>query len=311
MNIMTDWNLDLRLRDLRILSIALRERNLTRTAESLGTTQPSISKVLARLRAHFGDPLFTRNGSEMHPTPKLIEIEGTLRTLLASADDLSISTPTFIPATSTRTFKILVSEVGMVVFLPTLMQRVASEGPNLSVDAVPLDARPHEAKLESGEADLALGAFPKSSPGLKRQRLYPTTYLSMVRANHPNQAALKTRAGFLSARHIVVTASNTGHAGHRNAQQSLDAEIPSENVMLRLPSFTAAAVVASQTDGIATLPMLFAKIMAEQLGLVTFKPPVSFPPLEIAQYWHERFHRDAGHKWLRAISFDLFAKGKL
>ena len=307
---MTDWNLDLRLRELRVLSIALRERNLTRTAELFGTSQPSVSKVLARLRAHFGDPLFTRSGNEMHPTPKALEIEGSLRALLASADVLSISTPTFVPAASARVFRLLVSEVGMIVFLPALMRRVTQEGPSLSVDAVPLDARPYETKLESGEADLALGSFPKAALGLRRQRLYPTTYLSLVRADRPNQGVLRTRAGFLSARHIVVTASPTGHAAHRNAQQSLDLEIPPGNVMLRLPSFTAAAVVASQTDGIATLPMKLAKIMAGQLGLVTFKPPVAFPPLEIAQYWHERFHRDAGHKWLRSISFELFAKGK-
>lgn len=304
---MADWNLDLRLRELRVLSIALRERNLTRTAEVLGTTQPSISKVLARLRGYFGDPLFTRSGNEMHPTPKALEIEGSLRTLLATADDLSISTPSFNPATSTRAFKLLVSEVGMIVFLPALMQRVAQEGPSLSVDAVPLDARPYELRLELGEADLALGAFPKAALGLRRQRLYPTSYLALARRDHPNLAVLRTRAGFLSARHIVVTASNTGHAAHRVAQQSMDLELPAENVMLRLPSFTAAAVVTSQTDGVTTLPMKLARIMAAQLELVTFKPPVPFPPIEIAQYWHERFHRDAGHKWLRTISFELFS----
>ena len=255
---MTDWNLDLRLRELRVLSIALRERNLTRTAELLGTTQPSISKVLARLREHFGDPLFTRSGNEMHPTPKALDIEGSLRTLLATADDLSISTPSFNPATSTRAFKLLVSEVGMIVFLPALMRRVAEEGPRLSVDAIPLDSRPYEAKLESGEADIALGAFPKAALGLRRQRLYQTSYLALARRDHPNLGGLRTRTGFLSARHIVVVASNTGHAAHRIAQQSMDLELPAANVMLRLPSFTAAAVVASQTDGVTTLPMKLA-----------------------------------------------------
>src|SRR5262249_45699577 len=29
-----------------------------------------------------------------------------------------------------------------------------------------------------------------------------------------------------------------------------------------------------------------------QLNLITFAPP-----LEIAQYWHERYHRDPGHRW--------------
>ena len=88
----------------------------------------------------------------------------------------------------------------------------------------------------------------------------------------------------------------------------MELELPGANAVLRLSSFRAAAVVTPQTDGITTLPMKLARIMAEQLDLVTFKPPVAFPPIEIAQYWHERFHRDAGHKWLRAISFDLFAR---
>lgn len=57
--IMTRLNdADLRLRDLKVLSAALRERSLTRAAEALDTTQPSVSKVLSRLRAHFDDPLF-------------------------------------------------------------------------------------------------------------------------------------------------------------------------------------------------------------------------------------------------------------
>ena len=46
--------IDLRLRDLRTLSVVLRERNLTRAAELLDTSQPSISKSLLRLRSHFG-----------------------------------------------------------------------------------------------------------------------------------------------------------------------------------------------------------------------------------------------------------------
>jgi len=305
---MAIWNTDFRLRDLRMLSIALRERSLTRAAERLDTTQPAISKSLARLRAHFGDPLLVRSGNEMRPTPRAIEIEGALQTLLASADDLSNSKSTFDPATTTRTFRILVSDVGMVVFLPELMRKVAREGPRLSVDAIPLDSRPFEARLESGEADIAMGAFPKPALGLRRQRLYPTTYLGVVRRDHPKLRVLRTRSGFLAARHIVVTASNAGHAVHRTAEQSMALEISPDNVMLRPPSFTAAAIVASQTEGVATLPVKFAQIMAQSLDLITFKPPVAFPPIEITQYWHERFHLDAGHKWLRALSFDLFGQ---
>ena len=61
---------DFRLSDLKVLNVVLRERSLTRAAEALDTTQPSVSKILARLRAHFGDPLFVRNGQAMNPTAK-------------------------------------------------------------------------------------------------------------------------------------------------------------------------------------------------------------------------------------------------
>ena len=65
---MTEANdADLRLRDFKVLNVVLRERSLTRAAEALDTTQPSISKVLARLRTHFGDPLFVRTRAVGRP----------------------------------------------------------------------------------------------------------------------------------------------------------------------------------------------------------------------------------------------------
>jgi hypothetical protein len=33
-----------------------------------------------------------------------------------------------------------------------------------------------------------------------------------------------------------------------------------------------------------------------------------WPRIEIAQFWHERYHRDLGHKWLRPLTFELFAR---
>jgi DNA-binding transcriptional LysR family regulator len=70
---------DISLRDLRVLSVLLRERNLTRGAELLGTTQPSVSKALARLRAHFDDRLFVWSGRSMQPTRRALQIAKPLQ----------------------------------------------------------------------------------------------------------------------------------------------------------------------------------------------------------------------------------------
>jgi len=133
---MTDLNDgDLRLRDFKVLSVLLRERSLTRTAEALDTTQPSISKVLARLRIHFRDPLFIRTGQAMNPTPKAMEISVPIHSLLVTANMLRTPTPSFDPRTSDRMFKVLTADTGFALILPRLLSMMAKEGPRLTLAA--------------------------------------------------------------------------------------------------------------------------------------------------------------------------------
>jgi DNA-binding transcriptional LysR family regulator len=56
---------DISLRHLRVLTLLLEVGSPTRVAQILDTTQPTISKVLTKLRNHFGDPLFVRSGRSM------------------------------------------------------------------------------------------------------------------------------------------------------------------------------------------------------------------------------------------------------
>jgi DNA-binding transcriptional LysR family regulator len=299
---------ELSLRELRVLNELLQQRSITRTAEVMETTQPAVSKMLRSLRAQFSDRLFVRNGQAMQPTARLLDIADRLRVLLTAADGLRSAATEFDPAGSDRLFSLLVTDVGMIIFLPPLIAHVATAAPGISVRAVPLDARQFEHKLETGEADLAFGAFPKAARYLRRQRLYFDGYSSVVRKRHPRAAKAVSRAGFLAERHILVTGSETGHAAHRTAQLVLSAAIAPANVMLRVPSFIAGAIVAAETDGVATLPTNLARRLAGPLGLAAFETPIALPRIEIAQFWHERYHRDAGHKWLRNVTFKLFAR---
>jgi DNA-binding transcriptional LysR family regulator len=298
---------ELNLRELRILNALLHERSITRTAQLLATTQPGISKVLRNLRAQFADPLFVRNGHAMQPTARALEIADQLRTLLGAADGLRTAVTTFDPVQSDRTFSLLLTDVGMIRFLPPLIAQVAAIAPRINIRAMPLDSRRFELKLEAGEADLALGAFPKAARHLRRQRLFFDGYVTVVRNGHPRFPELRSRSGFLAERHILVTASETGHAAHGTAQRVLASQIASSNILLQVPSFVAGAVVAAETDALTTLPANLAKSLAGPLGLTAFETPIALPRIEISQYWHERYHRDAAHRWFRSTTFDLYA----
>jgi DNA-binding transcriptional LysR family regulator len=300
---------DLKLRDLRVLEVMLTECSLTRAALRLDTSQPSLSKALSRLRAQFCDPLLVRDGQAMRPTPKGAEMLAPVRELLRAASSIGkAANGPFDPASSDRKFKLIVSDVGMVLFLPALTARFAACGPKLKLEAVPLDSHDFEARLASGEADLALGAYARAPQDLRRQLLYNDGYLCVVRRGNPRKRQLGRIAEFSSAQHIVVTASETGHTAHRMAQETIEGAVAPERILLRLPSFIAAALVAADTDGVATVPANLARSVKERLQLATFQPPVKMPPISVAQYWHARYHHDPGHRWLRQTCFGLFAR---
>jgi DNA-binding transcriptional LysR family regulator len=301
---------ELSLRDLRLLQVMLRECSVTRAAQVLETTQPEVSKRLAYLRRQFGDQLLVRNGHAMQPTTKALEITPQLKRLLETADVLQADTQVFDPATSDREFGLLVSDVGMVRFLPPLLERMADAAPRARLRAVPLGSWQIESRLESGEADLALGAFPRAASHLRRQKLYSDGYVSVARKDHPRLREMRSPAGFGAQRHILIIASEIGHAAHSQAERAISASIAPSNMLLRVPSFLAGAIVAAQTDGVATLPANLAASVAAPLGLVAFKTPLALPRIEIAQYWHERFHRDAAHRWLRTTTFALFGESR-
>jgi DNA-binding transcriptional LysR family regulator len=99
----------------------------------------------------------------------------------------------------------------------------------------------------------------------------------------------------------------TGHE-HLSAERVLESFIPRENIVCRIPMFAAAAHIAKHSDVVATLPRTLAEAMANDLGLQLIEPPIELPKMEIAQYWHDRFHREPGNKWFRSEFRNLFLR---
>jgi DNA-binding transcriptional LysR family regulator len=60
---------------------------------------------------------------------------------------------------------------------------------------------------------------------------------------------------------------------------------------------------------VATVPARLAHYVAADLKLAIFATPLALPRIEINQFWHERVHRDAGHRWFRAAIKSLFTRG--
>jgi DNA-binding transcriptional LysR family regulator len=294
---------ELDLFQLQVLDTLLRDQSLTRAAEALNMTQPALSKTLARLREHFDDPLFVRVGFQMKPTTKALGLAGQIKNILKEVSLLKSEQLPFSPEVSSRHFKFAGPDVAAVVLLPPILKQMRVRAPDARLSAVQLDAEHLHGWLESGEVDLAAGDYPFLVQGIKRQRLFITNHVSLVRKCHPRIAELTSLDAFADEHHVLVSTLDMRHAT-RAAEDALEQAIPKKRVAARVPGFAAAAVLAKYTEAIVTLPKPIAIMMARELNLDIFQTPVKLPDTEVYQYWHERYDRDPGHEWLRALFRD-------
>ncbi len=301
----SSYSTDLDLQHLRVLDVLLRERSLTRAAKVLDVTQPALSKTLARLRRFFDDPLFVRVSHRMEPTPKALSLAKPVGHVLDQMRALRGEHMVFDPRVSTRTFQFCVVDAGVIKLLPPLLNRVMVEAPNVRLRVLQLDGEHLESWLETGTIDFAMGSFPSLVKGIRRQFLWTEEYVSVINRGHPRLSSRPTLREFSAENHVLVSTLGTGHA-HKTAERALEAAVPSGNIICRVPIFIAAAVIAKHTDAIATLPMSIATVLADDLNLEIVRPPIKMPRIDIFQYWHNRFHREPGNKWIRSVFSNLF-----
>ena len=296
---------DLDLNHLLVLDVLLREHSLTRAAQTLNVTQPALSKTLARLRRYFDDPLFVRVALKMEPTPKAMELQAPVSEILDRMRALRSDHVPFDPKTSNRTFNFCVVDAGVIKLLPSLVKQLIADAPHVSVRLLQLDAEHLESWLVSGKVDFAMGAFPSLTKAIRRQPLWTETYVSVVRKGHPRIKREPTAAQFAAEKHVLVSTIGTGHA-HQLAERAIEAAVPEENIVCRVPMFIGAAVLAKHTDAVATLPLSIATVLGGDLDLDIVTPPLKLPNIEIYQYWHERLHREPGTKWIRGVFQNMF-----
>jgi DNA-binding transcriptional LysR family regulator len=62
--------------------------------------------------------------------------------------------------------------------------------------------------------------------------------------------------------------------------------------------------VLRASDLIAVVPR---RLVADLDGLSLLRPPLDIPGFTKVAAWHDRTHRDSGHRWIRALLFKTCA----
>jgi len=285
--------LDLNL--LLTLDALLSEHNVTRTAERLGFSQPSISVHLAKLRHIFGDPLLLPGPRGMRPTARAEELREPLRQALEALERAVSPAKPFNPAEATQTWRISASDYSESAIVQPILGglRAAAPGTRLAVLAAAPSLIARQA--EQGEIDLAFHTTEGSPPGLRRRVLFTERYVLVGRADHPRLRRRPTPAQFCALDHVIVSPEGGGFQGVTD--EALSKVGLARRVVLSVPHFLFSRSILASTDLVAMLPERLVRGAAGSLQVV--EPPIEVPGYEMAMLWHERSHRDPAHVWLR------------
>ncbi|HEY6241029.1 MAG TPA: LysR family transcriptional regulator, partial [Burkholderiales bacterium] len=295
--------LDLNL--LRAFDAVLREGSVTAAGGRLGLSQPAMSNAISRLRRLLEDPLFVRTPRGVRPTPFAQRLAAPVRQALELIHSALSQQSGFDPGTSERVFRLQLTDVGELVFLPSLLERLKREAPRVRIEVEQRRQGDVGDALAAGEIDLALGFLPELSAGVMQKRLFRDQYVCLMRAEHPAIGARLTLARFLAAAHVLVSAEGSPH---QIVEQTLRAKGLRRQIALRVPHFMVIPMILARTDYMAIVPKGFVHAMAPLGRYRSLKLPVDIPELDVKLHWHERFNRDPGISWLRGVLIDLYSE---
>ena len=285
-----------------VLHTLLETRSVTRTAERLGSSQPAVSRSLAKLRNFFGDSLMVKGASGMMPTLRAEAMVEPLANLLGNVETFLLK-PKFDPAATDRVFRIATTDYGALAILPNIAARLAGEAPNAAIEIVSF-SRDVFRTLAEGQIDFVLYSDNPVSGSFRMRELFRESFVSLVRSGHPLLDQIRKGKDVLPLKvftawpHILVSVfgGQGGPIDTALAEQGLK-----RHVALRVPYFATAAVITAASDFLATMPSRAAYQLAPRLGLVILKPPPLVKPYGYRLLWHERSHGDPGAVWLRRL----------
>lgn len=275
-----------------VLDAVLSERSLTRAAEALGTTQPTVSGAMAKLRRMLDDPLLVRRGRVSELTEKGRMLQPLVQAAIAQIDRTLNVRPMFDPLTSDRHFRISASDYALSVMTAPLHSLLAEQAPNVSIEFSP---QANFGPIDLLRDDVAVAQASREIPG-KRQSLFSDRMVCIVRRDHPRLRAGALTADDLGTIPYVQVALADGVVMY--ADDVLAAAGIEPRVSRTVPGFLPVPFAVSGSDLYGFVPERIADVYADQLELTIARIPVPLPVLVEAVFWHPSRSDDPALRWL-------------
>jgi DNA-binding transcriptional LysR family regulator len=294
---------DLDLNLLRVFDTVYRLRSVSRAADLLGLSQPATSQALTRLRLLLKDALFVRALGGVQPTPKADRLAQAVRLAISTLQSALGEAEHFDPASSTKEFRLHLSDIGEARFLPGLMAALHQRAPGVRVQSFALPHDEITAALDDGRLDAAIGFLP-AVQDTQTTELINDRYAVLLREGHPAVAGQRVRSADMKLLGRLEYVAVRSHSETLRILQLLRLEA---QVRLTAAFFLALPAIVKSTDLCVVMPRNIALDFAAEGGYTVVEPQLPLRNFTVALHWSRRFQADPALLWLRQLVVELFS----
>ena len=277
------------------LDALLEYRSVQDAAAHLHLTPPAVSRILGRVRTATGDPILVRNGREMVPTARALELRTEVRELVARAQTVLAPGGELDLAHLSRTFTIRCHDALLTSLAPGLLAAITREAPHITLRLIaenPDDDR----DLSRGDLDIDVGSPPAGAPSITTQLIGKDEMMLVVRRGSELDLAQPTAAQIADALHIVVSRRGRERGP---VDEQLEALGLTRRVLATVPTVSAALAVVAKSSAVTILPHSLRDPLPQGLKEIPLPFPLTSAPVAVS--WHHRHDSDRAHAWLREL----------
>jgi DNA-binding transcriptional LysR family regulator len=299
--------LDLNL--LRVLCAIYRLGSVTEAGRQLALSQSATSNALARLRVFFDDELFVRCARGLNPTRKATRIVPGLIAQLHSLESTVMSTEDFVAASSTIHWRLSLSDLGEMMFLPRLARAFRDDAPHSQLSNLSVAALQVNAALDAHDLDLAIGILSPAHNSIASERLFQERFVAITASDWlPRSGRISTGLNARQLASVSLAVASPAATFHGSVDLMLTKLKLNDRIVLRARHYAALPELVTGTDVIAIVPLMYANSLSPRYAVRIWELPDHGPRYDVSMLWHQSATHDLAHTWLRSLVRRLFQR---
>ena len=284
---------------LPVLHELLRTRSVTRTARSLGITQPAVSQALQRLRERFGDDLLVSLGRDLQPTDRAEALARPLRNALEEIDALLLPARPFDPATEALHVVITTADYVSLLLAPILLQICATEAPEVVFEFIEGGVRNAD---DLARVDFFIAPRAYGHTLGKRIGSMPLWQDDVVCIAAARNAAIPPRITPEAFRRLRQAAYQRNPRIPEQVRLLLQpTSVLETRRVCTLPDFLVLGAVVDPADCVALVPRKMANQLVRWRDLKIVELAYANRHLAIDAYWSLAANGRRGHPWCQTL----------